>query len=453
MSPLETSSKAQQRNVKETLRRMLLSLSSPTLHSPSNHLVNSGNAVLFEAIETQKQVSSMVAEVRKPSVHQTQLTSLDISDVFEGTKYFAHELNFTKNINYSEMQDRVTAPSIPISTEDDVPKPLNNQIPSLPSKDIFKLSYVSSQMVPSEVTTISSHNSLPLDSSTDISSVPYSREVQSSEFQHQNPCLLSEEILCKKLDGGTTEVAGNIPSPLTDPIAINSSNLSLSLASYASSDIASLTKTQSEELFGYSTSSVSVHISELSDNERRNPSKTNSVSKNIIPSNILLSSEPTKDLGTLSSKNATFDSVNVSESALWKLAHFEDQMYWTHIHRNSSASTPRTLPQLKSLSLVSTDKMITSKLSPSLSQRSVSQANDSSDHLERITVLGLFEMTTRAGERAEGHSELAAARLAVSHINEQRLLPGYQLELVTNDTKVTSTVSFILFSETYYCYY
>jgi gamma-aminobutyric acid type B receptor len=88
--------------------------------------------------------------------------------------------------------------------------------------------------------------------------------------------------------------------------------------------------------------------------------------------------------------------------------------------------------------------MITSKISSSITQRSVSQANNSSDHLERITVLGLFEMTTRAGERAEGHSELAAARLAVSHINEQRLLPGYQLELITNDTKVTSAVFIFL---------
>jgi hypothetical protein len=455
MTPSESSSKAQQRNLKETLRRTLLSESSPTLHSPSSYIVNSGNAALFEGINTQKQVSNMAAEVTpitKPSVHQTQLTSSNISDVFEGTKYFTHDFNFTKDINYSEMQDKVTAPSVPITTDNDVPKFLNNHISSLPSKHIFKPGYVSSQIVPSEVTVTQSSNSLPIDSSTYLSSVPYLREVQSSEYLHQNPSPLSE-VLCKKLEDETTEVSGSNPSPLTDLNAIKSSNLSLSLASYASSDIASLTETQSEERFEYPTSSVSVRISELSDNERRNSSKTNAVSKNILLPNILLLSEPTKNLETTSSENTAFDSVNVSESALWNLAHFNDQMYWTHTHRKSSVSSPRTLTQLKSLSLVSTDKMITSKISSSLTQRSVSQANDSSHHLERITVLGLFEMTTHAGERAEGHSELAAAHLAVSHINKRRLLPGYQLELITNDTKVTSAVSFILWSEICCCYY
>jgi hypothetical protein len=229
--------------------------------------------------------------------------------------------------------------------------------------------------------------------------------------------------------------------------------LPLSLASHASSDIASLTETQSGVRFELPTSSISVHISELSDNERKNYSTTNAVSKSILFPNPLLLSEPTKNLEAPSSENGIFDSVNVSESAFWKLARFEDQMYWTHIHRNSSYRTPRTLTQPKSLSLVSTEKRITSKMSPSLARRSTSQAKDSSDHLERITVLGLFEMTTRAGERVEGHSELAAARLAVGHINEKRLLPGYQLELITNDTKVTSAVSFILCSEICYCYY
>jgi gamma-aminobutyric acid type B receptor len=70
----------------------------------------------------------------------------------------------------------------------------------------------------------------------------------------------------------------------------------------------------------------------------------------------------------------------------------------------------------------------------------VHPAKGSSDHLERITVLGLFDMTTRAGERPEGRSELAAARLAVRHINERQLLVDYQLELITNDTKVSSVI-------------
>lgn len=433
MTPSESSSKAQQRNLKETLRRTLLSASSPTLTSSSPYLISKGNAVPFESISTQTQVSSMAAEVTpitKPSVHQTQLISSDTSEVFKGTKYFTHDFNFKKDVNYSEMQDKATVHSVPITAENDVPKLLNNHISSLPSKNIFKPGYVSSQMLPSEVTGTPSHTSLSLDSSIEFSSVPYPREVQSSEFLHENPSHLSEEVLCKKLEEDATEVAGSN----TDLNAINSSNLSLSLVSYASSDITLLTKSESEERFEYSTSSVPVHISELSENERRVSSKTNAVSKSLLLPYISLLTEPTKNLQTPSSEN-------VSESARWSSAPFKNHIYRTNIHGNSSVSPPRTLTQLKSLSLVSTDKMITSKISSSLTQRSVSQANDSSDHLERITVLGLFEMTTRTGERTEGHSELAAARLAVSHINERRLLPGYQLDLITNDTKVTSALS------------
>lgn len=56
--------------------------------------------------------------------------------------------------------------------------------------------------------------------------------------------------------------------------------------------------------------------------------------------------------------------------------------------------------------------------------------------VHKVSVLGLFELSTAYGERPEGNSELAAAMLAVRHINERKLLPGYSLELLTNDTKV-----------------
>ena len=54
----------------------------------------------------------------------------------------------------------------------------------------------------------------------------------------------------------------------------------------------------------------------------------------------------------------------------------------------------------------------------------------------KVSLLGLFELTTRWGERPEGQSELAAAQMAVRHINKRGLLPGYTLELITNDTQV-----------------
>ncbi|GAB0099335.1 gamma-aminobutyric acid type B receptor subunit 2 [Sergentomyia squamirostris] len=53
----------------------------------------------------------------------------------------------------------------------------------------------------------------------------------------------------------------------------------------------------------------------------------------------------------------------------------------------------------------------------------------------KVSLLGLFELSTRTGVRPEGHSELAAAQMAIRHINKRGLLPGYQLELLANDTK------------------
>ncbi|XP_075974228.1 gamma-aminobutyric acid type B receptor subunit 3 [Anticarsia gemmatalis] len=52
-----------------------------------------------------------------------------------------------------------------------------------------------------------------------------------------------------------------------------------------------------------------------------------------------------------------------------------------------------------------------------------------------VSILGLFELSIGDSPRADGVSELAAARLAVDHVNKRGLLPGYRLHLITNDTK------------------
>jgi hypothetical protein len=66
-----------------------------------------------------------------------------------------------------------------------------------------------------------------------------------------------------------------------------------------------------------------------------------------------------------------------------------------------------------------------------------SLSNHSAVEPSKVSLLGLFELTTHLGKvRWEGESELAAAKLAVRHINERRILPGYVLELITNDTQV-----------------
>lgn len=58
----------------------------------------------------------------------------------------------------------------------------------------------------------------------------------------------------------------------------------------------------------------------------------------------------------------------------------------------------------------------------------------------KISLLGLFELSTRYGLRTEGQSELAAAQMAVRHINSKHILNGYTIELLTNDTKVCMCV-------------
>lgn len=65
----------------------------------------------------------------------------------------------------------------------------------------------------------------------------------------------------------------------------------------------------------------------------------------------------------------------------------------------------------------------------------------------KISLLGLFELTTRWGLRPEGQSELAAAQMAVKHINRQGILPGYTLELITNDTQVIFLIFIAFFAK------
>lgn len=82
-------------------------------------------------------------------------------------------------------------------------------------------------------------------------------------------------------------------------------------------------------------------------------------------------------------------------------------------------------------------KKLKSDMKNPSSARNSTVASRGEKKLSKVSLLGLFEMTTHFGTRWEGRSELAAAELAVKHINERGLLPGYLLELITNDTQVS----------------
>ncbi|XP_055386292.1 uncharacterized protein LOC129615216 [Condylostylus longicornis] len=74
-----------------------------------------------------------------------------------------------------------------------------------------------------------------------------------------------------------------------------------------------------------------------------------------------------------------------------------------------------------------------------LNFKSKNNFNDNNSNNKRrngkIVILGLFELSTKYGKRPEGLSELGAAKMAVEHINKKNLLPGYTIELLTNDTQ------------------
>ncbi|KAJ9598422.1 hypothetical protein L9F63_010897, partial [Diploptera punctata] len=95
--------------------------------------------------------------------------------------------------------------------------------------------------------------------------------------------------------------------------------------------------------------------------------------------------------------------------------------------QNELLVTERNVDLPRALSLVRNDGNV--------SRISSSSTIERENGLKTVTILGLFEMTNINKERVEGRSELAAAQLAVKHINQQNILPGYQLQLIVNDTK------------------
>ncbi|XP_044748557.1 gamma-aminobutyric acid type B receptor subunit 2 isoform X2 [Coccinella septempunctata] len=62
-------------------------------------------------------------------------------------------------------------------------------------------------------------------------------------------------------------------------------------------------------------------------------------------------------------------------------------------------------------------------------------SNASSNKRKLVNILGLFELSTKWGVRKEGESEILAAQVAIQHINEMNVLPGYRLKLIVNDTR------------------
>ena len=99
--------------------------------------------------------------------------------------------------------------------------------------------------------------------------------------------------------------------------------------------------------------------------------------------------------------------------------------------RNQNATLDfRILPQ-----------MYTASKSPDI--YTVAEPFHLSPALKKLYIGGLFELSDTSYTKT-GTSELAAATLALKHINEKQFIPGYYLDMVYNDTMVSATYAFDL---------
>lgn len=55
---------------------------------------------------------------------------------------------------------------------------------------------------------------------------------------------------------------------------------------------------------------------------------------------------------------------------------------------------------------------------------------------QKLYIGGLFELSNSSGSTGDGKLDLASAKMAIDHVNSQQFVPGYELELIYNDTKV-----------------
>lgn len=149
-----------------------------------------------------------------------------------------------------------------------------------------------------------------------------------------------------------------------------------------------------------------------------------------VPENIVNTTRITNDVEAVKYvrvKKSKSSPTNISSGGENKLSIHYNQ---SSIRRPQPPRNPTNKNVRKKL------KSVTNSPSGDPNVTEKSEANRGAKKPSKVSLLGLFEMTTHLGTRWEGKSELAAAELAVKHINERGLLPGYILELITNDTQV-----------------
>jgi hypothetical protein len=216
-------------------------------------------------------------------------------------------------------------------------------------------------------------------------------------------------------------------SSYDDKIVENSkSNFNTSNKSSLSEKVFNLIKSKPEQ----KGSSESFTNQSITSNQSREMTIFNGLLRQNQPMNIVNTIRITSDgLATKNDFHRVKKSENIASEGENKLP----------IHYNQSLSQPQATQKNQGNKKVR-KKLKSDRKIPTSKNATESAKSDlirDAKKLSKVSLLGLFEMTTHLGVRWEGKSELAAAELAVKHINERGLLPGYTLELITNDTQVT----------------
>ncbi|XP_061729709.1 gamma-aminobutyric acid type B receptor subunit 2 [Cydia pomonella] len=142
---------------------------------------------------------------------------------------------------------------------------------------------------------------------------------------------------------------------------------------------------------------------------------------------------------TVNKVNAINEEQNINESITMDVLDYNEtiDILFNETEIPQTVTDPKIRRRFSNDSLVFPDNLSSSRV-PTIMQTSrpefVEEISRSSSN-RIVSILGLFELSVGVAPRAEGASELAAAQLAVQHVNRRGLLPGYKLHLFTNDTK------------------
>ncbi|XP_069683168.1 uncharacterized protein [Periplaneta americana] len=363
--------------------------------------------------------TKVISEVTKHFDSSRPYMSSNISDKFERTDKPAFHSSAEIRVNNSVKPDVKTGLPFQKSEKSDLSKVTSYEIKALSSRDLVKTDQ--SGVNSARENDISSHNLQNAESSGDKS--PFTDMYSAKTLENGESFY--------HMPGGNFD---RDPMELSSDISEIYEGQKLSLRVKLRKNATLLAKSQNYDEIVERQPEYPVNLTTLYKLQLLSDANESSLDAFTKPSKSVV---PKSESDIFKYENiTTIDFQNYFRTK--DLNSTKKQMYGTYVSKNISQRSVQNVPnQMKTMSLMNSKIGKSSSISSTLSQLSTSTTNKTWNNLERITLLGLFEMTTRNGERAEGRSELAAARLAISHINQKQLLPGYQLELITNDTKVT----------------